>query len=348
MTKYYLIAGGLVAIAALGVWIDHRSRSATRHEEPAPTELAIYAPGRVEGASAEVELRPQLHGRVSAVRVREGDHVASGNVLFELVDDQYRHEAALATAEVASAKAALARLLSGARREELDEAAAVYQTKSAELERARLTWERTRDLGAEGVVSRQETDDQRMQVASLTAQLAAAAARRDLLNAPPRSEDVDEAQARVDAVEAKYQLAIVEWEHTRVRSAAGGQILAVNVEPGELAAPDSVEAAIVMADTSRLRVRAFVEEMDAPRVVVAMPVEVTADGLEGHTFSGRVSRLSPRMSRKQLWSDAPAERLDTKVREVWIDLDKSQDASALVVGLPVEVTIRVEQAETQQ
>jgi hypothetical protein len=44
------------------------------------------------------------------------------------------------------------------------------------------------------------------------------------------------------------------------------------------------------------------------------------------------------MSRKELWSDRPAERYDTKTREIWIDLDRSDD---LVIGLRVDVAIDV-------
>jgi len=46
------------------------------------------------------------------------------------------------------------------------------------------------------------------------------------------------------------------------------------------------------------------------------------------------------MSRKELWSDHPAERFDTKTREIWIDLDRSD---GLIVGLRVDVAIDVSQ-----
>jgi len=46
------------------------------------------------------------------------------------------------------------------------------------------------------------------------------------------------------------------------------------------------------------------------------------------------------MSRKELWSDHPAERFDTKTREIWVELDRSDD---LIVGLRVDVAIDVSQ-----
>ena len=113
-------------------------------------------------------------------------------------------------------------------------------------------------------------------------------------------------------------------------------MLKINGKVGELAGPTSIEPAIILADTSRYYVRAFVEERDAPRVEVGMPAKITVDALRNRKLSGRVVRLSPRMDRKSVWSDRATERYDTKTREVWIEL---QPGPPLVLGLRVDVTI---------
>ena len=128
----------------------------------------------------------------------------------------------------------------------------------------------------------------------------------------------------------------MQLDRTRIHAPCRGQIQDVDVEAGELTGPDSAQPAIVMVDTTRFQVRAFVEEIDAPRVEIGMAATVRADGLPDREFQGRVVRLSPRMGRKQLWSDHPAERYDTKTREIWIELDESK---SLVVGLRVDVMI---------
>ncbi len=45
---------------------------------------------------------------------------------------------------------------------------------------------------------------------------------------------------------------------------------------------------------------------------------------------------APAWSEKGLWNDHPEERLDTKTREVWIELD---DPPSVVIGLRVDVVI---------
>jgi HlyD family secretion protein len=167
-------------------------------------------------------------------------------------------------------------------------------------------------------------------------QVAAAKARMELIQTPARPDEVRIEKARIQAAKARLMLAQVQLDRTKLRAPCAGQILRNELNAGELIGPNAPEPAVVMADTSRFRVRAFVEEMDAPRVQVGMTAKIVADGLPGEEFHARVSRLSPRMSRKELRSDRPAERYDTKNREVWLDL---LDGKAWLVGLRVDVVI---------
>ena len=208
--------------------------------------------------------------------------------------------------------------------------------KLAELENAQLAWDRVRQLRADDVIAQQEADNKRSQFAALQAEVAAAQARVDLLEAPAREDELQMATARVDAAAARLELAQLQLERAQLTSPIDGQVLEVNLEAGELTGPEAGEPAIVLADTSRTRVRAFVEELDAARVQIGMPAIVTADALPGRQFTGHVGQMSPHMTRKQLFTDRPTERFDTKLRQVWIELD---NAIGLVLGLRVDVTI---------
>ncbi|HUT92111.1 MAG TPA: HlyD family efflux transporter periplasmic adaptor subunit [Thermoguttaceae bacterium] len=335
MTRFVLLTGGLVLVGLLGFVIDAQSRiPVDRPAEPTGPQ-PIFAPGRIEGATPEIELRFRLAGRVDDLVVKEGQTVQKGAILARLDPAEYQHEVALAQAELDLSEAELERLLNGARAQERAEARALHDAKKAELERAQLTWERIRELRDSRAVSQQDADNQRTLVSSLTAELQAARARLELVEAPARPDEVAMAEARIDAAQARLELAEVQFDRTTLRAPTSGQILEVDAEPGELTSPDSPKPVIVLVDTTKYQVRAFVEEMDAPRLQVGMPATITADGLPDK-LQGRITRLSPRMSPKSLWSDDPAERYDTKTREVWIELE---DAEALVVGLRVDVVI---------
>jgi len=339
MKKLLLTAVMLVAaVAALGVAIDIQSSApVVRPERPADPSQ-VFASGRIEGATSEIELRPQLAGRITQVPIGEGQVVNEGDLLLQLDDQQYRQEMALAAAELVLADAQLERLLNGAHPQQRGEAAALYHAREAELKRAEITWARTQEMWRDKAISQQETDNQWMQVTMLRNEVEAAKARMAFLESNARPDEVRIEQARITATKARLELAKVQAERTRLLAPCHAQVLKINGKVGELASPTSIEPAIILADTSRYYVRAFVEERDAPRVEVGMPAKITMDSLGDQKLSGRVVRLSPRMDRKSVWSDRATERYDTKTREVWIEL---QPGPPLVLGLRVDVTIHL-------
>ena len=339
MMRYILLSVGVTLVVLLGLMIDVQSQAPAERPAEHRQPQTIFASGRIEGATPEIELRPRLSGRIVEILVEEGQTVRKGDVLLRLDAQQYQHAVSLAAAELALAEAQLQRLLNGARSQQRSEAKALYEAKLAELERAELSWERIDELRQAKAVSLQEVDDQRTLVAALRAEVAAAKARVELIEAPARPDEVQMDEARIAAAQAQLELAKVELERTNLCAPSAGEILKIHFESGELTGPMSSEPAVVMADTSRYRVRAFVEELDAPRVKLGMTARITADGLPDKELKGHVIRLSPRMSRKQFHTDQPNERYDVKTREVWIEL---QWAAALVVGLPVDVRIDLE------
>jgi HlyD family secretion protein len=337
MKKLIFAAVALVAaVAALGVAIDVQSSApVVRPDRPADSSQ-IFASGRIEGATAEIELRPQLAGRITQAPIGEGQVVNEGQLLLRLDDQQYCQEMALATAELGLADAQLERLLNGAHPQQRSEAAALYHAREAELRRAEITWARTQEMWRDKAISQQEADNQWMQVTMLRNEVEAAKDRLAFLESNARPDEVRIAQARIAAAKARLELAKVQAERTRLLAPCHAQVLKINGKVGESASPTSIEPAVILADTSRYYVRAFVEERDATRVEVGMSASITLDALRGQKLSGRVVRLSPRMDRKSVWSDRATERYDTKTREVWIEL---QPAPPLVLGLRVDVTI---------
>jgi multidrug resistance efflux pump len=238
---------------------------------------------------------------------------------------------------VALAQAQLERVVNGAREQERSEARALYTAKMAEMEGARLNWQRSQGLVKENAISQQEADDLRTRLEGLNAEVLAAKFRMELLEAPPRRDELAMAQARVAAARARLELASYELERTRLRAPQDCRILDIDVEEGELTGPTAARPVVILADTSRFRVRAFVEELDALALSVGMRARVTADALDGRSFEGQLVQLSPQMGRKQLWNNDPAERYDTKTREIWIDLEENQ--GGLIIGLPVDVAV---------
>ncbi len=342
MSKYALIICLLVAMAVTISVISARSTDLPggthRVSNGQHATATIYATGFVEGVTEDVQLRMEQVGRVTAVLVAAGTWVEAGAVLVTLDDSRQQQEVALAKANLEFAQAELERLTNGARADEREEAHALYRSAQARLDQAMRTWTRIEQLRSQKAVSQQEADDQLASVDSLRGELEAAAARVRQIEAPARADEMRAATARVASAEASLALAEINVAKAKLVAPQAGRVLDVNTRVGELTGPDAAKPLIILSDTSKVCVRAFVEELDAPRIAVGMTATVTADGLPGQSFAGHVIAISPRMDTKTIHADRAFELYDTKVREVLVELDTKE---LLIVGLRVDVTFDV-------
>ena len=345
MIKYIAFAGCALAVAVSLATMDrqtlHANLSSESRQINSPPSR-IFATGLVEGATEAVELRMETSGPIAKVCVSEGDEVNVGDLLVKLDGRREQHRVAASAANVNLAKATLTRLRNGARDSERAEARALLGAKEARLRQARVAKQRIDALRNQNAVPQQEADDKSSEVEALQAEVAAARARVEQLVAPAREDEIQAAQARVDAAEAEFNLAKLALEKTELRAPMASQVLDISVKPGEMAHANSIQPAVVLADSKKLRIRAYVEEIDAPRVELGSLAQVTADGLGERRYDAVVSKLGPQMKAKSISSGLSTEMFDTKVREVLLDLADGQDGQGLIIGLRVDVLVSAE------
>ncbi len=122
-------------------------------------------------------------------------------------------------------------------------------------------------------------------------------------------------------------------EKTFIRSPVAGTILRRERIAGEPVTNVPPTPIAIVGDLRALRVRAEVDETDVGRVAVGQRVEITADAFPDQKFGGTVYRVMSRMGAKQVQTGRPADRVDTKVLQVLIDLEAG---ARLPVGLRVD------------
>jgi multidrug resistance efflux pump len=324
LTGFLILILAAVAVVGTQVALNYnvKPEDAGRHSLKAYSPEVVTADGVIEGAQPEIAIAPEITGTIAAIPFRENQDVARGSVLVELVNDTQKQQLAVARGEVAVAKAQLERLINGERQEKRKALAAVESAKRAVYLNAKAIWDRSQKLTGPSVsAERRELDYFRMLKAQ--AELEEASSERALAEAPARADEVAAAEGRVAVAEAQVRLAQAELAKTRLAAPTAGQILSVHAEPGELAMPN--KPILLMADLSKRRVRAFIEELDAPRLKVGQPATVTLDGLPGVEFSGTVAVVMPRMGKRALHTGTPREYKDVFIREVLIDLPLNGD-----------------------
>jgi multidrug resistance efflux pump len=287
--------------------------------------------GLVEPHAPETRLGPDVGGRIAVIHVTEGQFVTAGTVLVEI--DAGPEQAALAAAEatVAVREAELARARRGLRPEEL--AAITSETEGARA-RAALSQgvlERLEAAAAGGGATRDEVERARQQ-ADADRFAAETAASRQLAGHSGRREDVLVAMAQLRVAEAQRAQQQAELDLHRIVAPIDGQILEIHNRVGEYVAPGGTEPVVVMGDTRQLRVRVDVDERDIARIAMGASGIITADAFGDRQFHGHVVEIGHRMGRKNLRTDEPTERIDTKILEVVMELEEGE---GLVPGLRV-------------
>jgi HlyD family secretion protein len=316
----------------------HESQAASAtvsHREP---EL-IAGPGRVEPYSEDIKIGSELSGRLKSVNVEEGDAIHRGEVLAELENADYRAEVESAQANVVAKEAALRKVINGARHQERAEAWSSVDEAKAVMENAQSELHRRQELFKAGVVSREELDRYASDAGVAKAKYDTAVEQHALVDDHAREEDQSLAEADVKLAEAQLGEAEARYEKTFIRSPIDGIVLRKHHRSGESVSNSSTtpDPVLTIGDRKTLRVRVDVDETDVSRVHVGERAYVTADAYGPQKFWGHVVRVGQQLGPKNVHTDEPTEKVDTKILETLVELDSG--SSELPDGLRVDAYI---------
>jgi len=148
------------------------------------------------------------------------------------------------------------------------------------------------------------------------------------------------ARAQLADAQAKY-------EKTLIKSPIDGTVLRKHHRDGESVSNSSTvpDPILTVGDKAVLRVRVDVDETDVSRVRVGQKAYVTADAFGKQKFWGHVVRVGELLGPKNVRTDEPTERVDRKILETLVELDKGGE---IPVGLRVDAYILADQTEEAQ
>jgi multidrug efflux pump subunit AcrA (membrane-fusion protein) len=303
----WVLLVAMLLAAAVGAAVVLRGRAAAAEEGLAvsvarptwqaegggPSPRSFTAGGWVEPAFPwPVAVTALTPGRVDELLVQEGDAVAKDQVVARLYDRDLRDEAARARAEHEAAKARLALLEAGYRKEDVEEASARLEELQAELGLFEKVEARARALAAEGIVSREQAERDEAAVLGARAKVKAQEARLALLRAGPRKEEIEAARAEAARLAADAALAGKRLEYVDVRAPVAGTVLRLLVEKGGRVTMEK-PAVASLYDPSALWVRVDVAQADAAKVRTGRPIEVQTLAEPERTFPGTIVRVDP-------------------------------------------------------
>ena len=198
----------------------------------------------------------------------------------------------------------------------LAEARARVSEERAEVHRFMADLRRNQTLHESGVVTRQTLEH----------------AQRDL----------ESAQARWSAAHAQVRRLETVLTKSRIVAPINGVVISQLVHQGEFVTGGT--PLVVVADLTRSRVEAEVDEFDTGKVVLGAPVRIMAEGFPGTSWMGTVEDIPNAVVDRRLKPQDPGRPVDPRVLRVKISLD---EPTPLKLGQRVELELTPSQAQSQ-
>ena len=190
----------------------------------------------------------------------------------------------------------------------LDQSESDLEASKVRLDNAKSQFERGAELHSKGSISDKDYED--------------------------IQENYAQAKSTVVRTEVSYENAKIALDDTVVRSPVAGTIISRPVEVGQVISSPTMAVGggtilMTLADLSKVRVRALVDEIDVGKVSIGQVVSIKVAAYRDKEFFGTVSKVEPLAKVEQNVTTFP----------VLIDIDN--DENLLLLGMNTDVVIEI-------
>lgn len=301
-----------------------------------PFNRTVAGAGIVEPQTENISVGSLLPGVVTKVHVEVGQKVKAGDPLFVLDARALQAELEVRQANLAATQADLARLQALPRAEELPPSVAKVRAAEAGMQQQKDLAERAKKLSREAMAE-EETNRRQLEYLGANQRYLQAQAELDLLKAGAWDKDLAISRAKLQQAQAQLDQARTDLDRLTVRALVDGEVLQVNVRPGEFVGTPPGQALIVLGNTSRLHVRVDIDERDIPRFKKYAQAKAIVRGHNNLEFALSFVRVEPFVVPKKSLTGDNTERVDTRVLQVIFALEPKDHP--VYVGQQMDVFI---------
>jgi len=239
--------------------------------------------GKVEPLE-NFEAHSPIATTVKRLYVKEGDHVKKGQPLAQLDDAGARSDAARAQARIRAAESDLSAIAAGGNREEVLTLDSQLSKARTERDAAQQNLDALQHLQQQGAASPAEVVNAQNRLARANADLTLAEQKQKNRYSSP---EIARVEAQKSEAQAAYAAAEDALNQLNIHAPFEGTVYSLPVLQG--AYINAGELVLEVADLSRVRIRAFVDEPDIGRLTPGNKIAITWDAVRNRVWSSTLT-----------------------------------------------------------
>lgn len=293
MKTWHKVAIGAGVVAVLGGIVLFSVNQANKGVVTVQTAKVAKQDSLVSQVTASGEIKPTTYtnvtaqgfGRITAILVKEGDHVKKGDKLLLQENIQANADVQAQSAATTSAESA-----SQAAEGSYKAAQADLISQQANMEKAKLDFERGQGLYKDGLIPKQDFDQRKTTYDGAVASVDSAKARVQSLRA-----QMDQTRAQVNQSRAVLTHQEDVLHKTVYTSPINGMVSYLPERVGDYVVPGITNTngsfIMTLSDMSIITAEVKVDETDIVNVKMGQEADVSIDAVPGKVFKGKVTEV---------------------------------------------------------
>src|SRR5450631_1845168 len=293
MKTWQKVGIGVGAVIVLGGVVLFSVNQANKGVVTVQTAKVAPQDSLVSQVTASGEVKPTTYtnvtaqgfGRITAILVKEGDKIRKGDRLLLQEDVQANADVQAQSAAINSSEMGVQAAEASFRSAQSD-----LIQQQANLEKAKLDWERGQGLFKDGLIPKQDFDQRKSTYDAAFAAVDSSKARVQLLKA-----QLNQTQSQLDQSKAVLVHTKDILSKTIYVSPINGIVSYLPVRLGEYVVPGIQNSngsfLMTLSDMSVVTSEVKVDETDIVNVKIGQDADVTIDAIPGKVFKGKVTEI---------------------------------------------------------
>ncbi len=255
-------------------------------------KIAVSTNGIIE-PSGRSEIYAPIDGRITEIRVKEGEQVQRGELVMRLESERLRSELADARTGLLQQKRQTRLVTAGPPIEEASALEASIAECEMQLEQQNQELELEESLYSKGATTRAAVEAVRHQRDLLQLRCAALKRKKQDMDLRYSPEEKTWEQEKLAELTKRVQMLEQQLQMESIFAPGNGLIFSIPVKPGSYVTKGQLLAQVY--EPGRIMLRAYVDEPDLGRIAKGQPVIIEWDGLPNRKWTGVVEKPAPQV-----------------------------------------------------